>query len=130
MSKLKNFQALLIENGYDAAIITDQLNQQYLSDFEFHDGVVLVLQKEAYLITDFRYVEAAKENACEGMQVLTPEKGATDAICTLLVEHNCARVAIEEDNLSYATYERYSKTFVGIHHLHLPAHHHLQLRHD
>ena len=50
MSKLKNFQALLIENGYDAAIITDQLNQQYLSDFEFHDGVVLVLQKEAYLI--------------------------------------------------------------------------------
>ena len=80
MSNLKNFQALLIENGYDAAIITDQLNQHYLSGFEFHDGVVLVMQKDAYLLTDFRYVEAAKESACEGMQVLTPEKGATDAI--------------------------------------------------
>ena len=99
MSNLKKFQALLIENGYDAAIISDQLNQHYLSGFEFHDGVVLVMQKDAYLITDFRYVEAAKENACEGMQVLTPEKGATDAICTLLVEHNCARVAIEEDKI-------------------------------
>ena len=61
MSNLKNFQALLCENGFDAAIITDQLNQHYLSGFEFHDGVVLVLQKDAYLITDFRYVEAAKE---------------------------------------------------------------------
>ena len=114
MSNLKNFQALLIENGYDAAIVSDQLNQHYLSGFEFHDGVVLVLQKDAYLLTDFRYVEAAKENACEGMQVLTPEKGATDAIRTLLGEHNCTRVAIEEDNLSYASYERYKSLFVGV----------------
>ena len=84
MSNLKNFQALLIEKGYDAAIITNQLNQQYLSGFEFHDGVVLVMQKEAFMLTDFRYAEAAKENVVEGMQVLTPEKGATDAIRNLL----------------------------------------------
>jgi len=114
MSHLKNFQALLIENGYDAAIITDQLNQQYLSGFEFHDGAVLVLQKDAYLLTDFRYAEAAKEKACPDMQILTPEKGATDAIRTILGEHNCARVVIEEDNLSFGSYERYRKLFVGI----------------
>lgn len=113
MSNLKNFQALLIENGYDAAIITDQLNQQYLSSFEFHDGIVLVLQKEAYLLTDFRYAEAAKEKACREMQVLTPEKGARDAICTILGDNNCARVVIEEDHLSYASYERYRSLFVG-----------------
>ena len=113
MSNLKNFQALLIENGYDAAIITDQLNQQYLSGFEFHDGIVLVLQKYAYLLTDFRYVEAAKEKACRDMQILTPEKGATDAICTLLREHSCARVVIEEDNLSFGSFERYRNLFVG-----------------
>ena len=51
MSNLKNFQALLIEKGYDAAIITDQLNQQYLSGFEFHDGAVLVLQNNAFLLS-------------------------------------------------------------------------------
>ena len=114
MSNLENFQALLIENGYDAAIITDQLNQQYLSGFEFHDGAVLVLQKDAYLLTDFRYVEAAKENAVAGMQVLTPEKGATDAIRTILGEHDCKRVLIEENALSYASYQRYSNLLVGI----------------
>ena len=108
MSNLKKFQALLIEKGYDAAIITDQLNQHYLSGFEFHDGAVLVLQKDAYMLTDFRYAEAAKENAVSGMQVLTPEKGATDAIRNLLGENNCSRVLIEEDNLSYASYQRYT----------------------
>ena len=114
MSNLKNFQALLIEKGYDAAIITNELSQQYLSGFEFQDGAVLVLQKDAYLLTDFRYVEAAKENVCADMQVLTPEKGATDAIRTLLGEHNCTRVLIEEDALSYASYQRYSSLFVGV----------------
>ena len=114
MSNLKNFQALLIEKGYDAAIITDQLNQQYLSGFEFHDGAVLVLQNNAFLLTDFRYAEAAKENAVLGMQVLTPEKGATDAIRSLLGEHSCTRVLIEEDALSYASYQRYSSLFVGV----------------
>jgi len=114
MSNLKNLQALLIEKGYDAAIITDQLNQQYLSGFEFHDGAVLVLQKDAYMLTDFRYVEAAKENAVAGMQVLTPEKGTTDAIRTLLGDHNCSRVLIEEDNLSYASYQRYNSLLVGV----------------
>ena len=114
MSNLKNFQALLIEKDYDAAIITNELSQQYLSGFEFQDGAVLVLQKDAYLLTDFRYVEAAKENVCADMQVLTPEKGATDAIRTLLGEHNCTRVLIEEDALSYASYQRYSSLFVGV----------------
>ena len=114
MSNLKNFQALLIEKGCDAAIITNELSQQYLSGFEFQDGVVLVLQKDAYLLTDFRYVEAAKENVCADMQVLTPEKGATDAIRTLLGEHSCTRVLIEEDALSYASYQRYSSFFVGV----------------
>ena len=114
MSNLKKFQALLIEKGYDAAIITNQLNQQYLSGFEFHDGAVLVMQKDAFLLTDFRYAEAAKENAVSGMQVLTPEKGATDAIRNLLGEYNCSRVLIEEDALSYAGYQRYSSLLVGV----------------
>ena len=114
MSNLKKFQALLIEKGYDAAIITNQLNQQYLSGFEFHDGAVLVMQKDAFMLTDFRYAEAAKENVVEGMQVLTPEKGATDAIRNLLGEYNCSSALIEEDALSYAAYQRYNSLLVGV----------------
>ena len=113
MSHIKNLQAAMKENNTEAILISSEINQRYLSNFAYTDGFMLILPDEALLLTDFRYVEAAKESADEGMQVLTPEKGATDAICTILGEHNCARVAIEEDNISYATYERYRKTFVG-----------------
>ena len=84
MSNLKKFQALLCENGYDAAIITDQLNQQYLSGFEFHDGVVLVMQKDAYLITDFRY---------EGQRITNYEmEGSAIAGLSLLMGHKAMTV--------------------------------------
>ena len=100
----------------DAMLVFGEANIRSLTGLVCDNGCLVVRPGAASataFITDFRYVEAAKESADEGMQVLTPEKGATDAICTILGEHNCARVAIEEDNISYATYERYRKTFVG-----------------
>ena len=75
MSNLKNFQALLIENGYDAAIITDQLNQQYLSGFAFTDGMLVITMKRALLITDFRYYEMAQNEKV----IAEPDSAATYA---------------------------------------------------
>ncbi len=114
MSNLKNFQSLLIEQNYDAAIITDKLNQHYLSGFDFEDGIVLVLRNAAYLLTDFRYVEAARDQVVAGMQVLTPEGGHIEAIRTLLCDGNCAHVVVEEDAISYAAFERYRTALVGV----------------
>ena len=114
MSHLTNFQQSIQEQGYDAALVTDGLNLQYLSGFAFDDGAVLVMRDAAFLLTDFRYVEAAQESVCEGMQVLTPEGGIIDAIRSLLNEHGCTRVAVEEDALSLSAFERYRNTLVGI----------------
>ena len=114
MSHLTSFQQSLTEQGYDAAIVTDKLNVHYLAGFALDDAVVLVLQNAAFLLTDFRYVEAAHENVCQGMQILTPEDSRTDAIRMLLNEHHCERVAVEEDALSLSQFERYRKTFVGV----------------
>ena len=60
MSHLSNFKTALEKAGFDAAIVSEYTNQRYLSEFDFHDGLVLVTRGESYLITDFRYVEAAK----------------------------------------------------------------------
>jgi Xaa-Pro aminopeptidase len=111
MSHLSNFQALLIENNYDAAIITNKLNQRYLSDFDFDDGVVLVTREESYLLTDSRYVEAARAQVTKEMQVMLPMQGQMTAMQELLHKHACHRVAVEGDSLSYAAFERYRTTF-------------------
>lgn len=107
MSHLSNFKAELAKAGIDAAIISDKLNQRYLSDFDFDDGLVLVTSKESYLITDFRYVEAAKAQANPELTVLTPDVRQLICIAGLLADNACKTVMIEEQSLSYASYLRY-----------------------
>ncbi len=107
MSHLSNFRAALAEKGYDAAIISDHVNQRYLSEFSFEDGLVLVTKEASYLITDFRYVEAAKAQASAELTVLTPTGGQLPCVAGLLTDHTCRTVAIEEQSLSCASFDRY-----------------------
>lgn len=109
MSHLTRFQQALSENGFDAAIVSDPLNERYLSDFCFHDGLVLVTHKQSYLITDFRYVEAARAQASSELTVLTPEGGQLLCVAGLLADNGCKSVAVEESALSLAQFNRYTE---------------------
>ena len=109
MSHLSNFRAALATKGVDAAIISDKLNQRYLSGFDFDDGLVLVTKGQSYLITDFRYVEAARAQASPELTVLTPTGGQLLSIAGLLSDNGCKSVLIEERALSYADFNRYTE---------------------
>lgn len=109
MSHLSAFLSALETSGFDAAIITDAHNQRYLSEFDFHDGLILVTKKQSYLITDFRYVEAARANALPQFTVLTPTGGQLLCVAGLLSDNGCKRVAVEEAALSYGDFTRYTE---------------------
>ena len=51
----------------DAVIITNEKNQKYLSGFDFTDGFVIVTRSGCFVLTDFRYIEAAKESVFDGV---------------------------------------------------------------
>ena len=87
MTHLQKFQSKLSEKA-EAALITSPQNRFYLSDFEFSDGYVLVFPDRAYLLTDFRYEEAARANAAEGIEVLSPAIGVLKKTAELLREHH------------------------------------------
>ncbi|MBR3893720.1 MAG: aminopeptidase P family protein [Clostridia bacterium] len=107
MSHLSNFKESLVAKGFDAAIVSDKLNQRYLSDFPFDDGLVLVTRGESYLITDFRYVEAARVQTTREMTVLTAGNGGMLlTVAGLLSDHGCKVVAVEEKALSHADFLR------------------------
>ena len=65
MTNLKRFQNALSEAGAECAIISSEINQRYISDFRFSDGYVLVTVDEAFLLTDSRYIEAARAAVTE-----------------------------------------------------------------
>ena len=100
MSHLSKFQAALSEAGFDAAIVSDHLNQRYLSGFDFEDGLVLVTKGQSYLITDFRYVEAAKAQNEE-----KPANGADDALAAEIMAQIEARAAAKKAK-NYAEADR------------------------
>ena len=70
MNKLFVLRQKMKDCGLDAIIVNDELNQRYLSDFAFTDGLLLIAMHKAYLITDFRYYEMAINGADKDFEVV------------------------------------------------------------
>ena len=113
MTQLDRFKAALAEHNFDGAIISSEINQRYLCDFPFSDGYILVTQGKSYVLTDFRYIEAAKK-AIVGFEILCPASSMADTIADLLKAENAERVAVEESTISLQEYNRFSKGLNGI----------------
>ena len=107
MSHLTKLQTALVENGADAIIVSSEVNQRYLTAFAYTDGYVLVTREKGYLITDFRYIEAAKANCAAGFEILMPSNGMLLAMRELIGDGKT--VLCEEAELSVAGKERIEK---------------------
>lgn len=114
MSRIKNFQRKMVELGADAALISSELNIRYLSKFNFTDGYVLVTRDNAYLFTDFRYIEAAKAQVdANDFTIVMPETTMGVALAQTLDNVGAKVVLIEEGALSCADRERFAGLFAG-----------------
>ena len=115
MSHLSAFRTAMIDAGFDAAIISDNLNQHYLSGFAFDDGYLLITKGDSYLLTDFRYVEAAKKEATAELTVLTPAHGHVTEMAALLAENGCKEVAVEDESMSLSIFSRFEEKLSDYH---------------
>ena len=94
MTPLINIRAEMKRLSLDALLVTDEKNQQYLSGFAFTDGYLLILADVAYLVTDFRYKEAAERHAYEGYTVVLPE-GRISFMQEIIAEKKVRRLGFE-----------------------------------
>lgn len=109
MERIKRFRARLLEAGVQSAIITSEVAQSYLTGFDFSDGYVVVTEGKCYLVTDFRYVEAAKDEVFDGVEVVLAKKGTFSTATDIILSENCKKLAFEEKNVSFSEYERLKK---------------------
>lgn len=101
--KLDVLRASMKDAGVDALIVYDELNQRYLSDFDFSDGFLLVKETDAYLVTDFRYFEMAVNQADPSFTVLMPDDRQKFLDEKL---KDCSSVGFEGNFVSFALYNR------------------------
>lgn len=116
MSHLTRLKEEMKKRGVDAVIITSEINQRYLTGFDYTDGLVVVTDKRACLLTDFRYIEAAKASRAAGeFEIMMPENGMINVAKEIINGDGAREVAVEEATLPLAIYDRYCKVLEGCH---------------
>ena len=107
MTRVEKLQAKF-PDGVDAFLTVDEKTCFYLSEFLFSDGMIFVTRKNAYLFTDFRYLEAAETEA-RGCRVSTANR--YEEIRKIIEDEAIKTIGFEDDLLPVCTLERFKKEF-------------------
>ena len=107
LTKLRNQMKLL---EVDAVLVLDELNQHYLSEFAFTDGLLFITMNKAYLVTDFRYYEMALGKANKAFEVITPDN-RKEFLNNVISEEGIKTIGFEGGFVSYETYRSYCENY-------------------
>ena len=110
--KLNELRAEMLANGIDAAFITGELNQRYLLEYPFTDGLLLITQNEAYMVTDFRYEEEAKKHADPAFTVVCPSV-RTAFITEVLEKEKVKTIGYENRTMTVVEYQSYKDRYAA-----------------
>ena len=109
MEKLGKLRARFSELGIDGMLITNGYNRRYMTGFTGTAGVVLIGEKKAVFITDFRYVEQASRQI-NGYEIIQHMGSIIDEVAKQAADLGIKRLGFEQDHLSFATYKSYENT--------------------
>jgi Xaa-Pro aminopeptidase len=119
MTKIRSLMNKLRESGKDALLVSSELNQRYVSGFNYTDGYILVTPMRAYLLADFRYIEAARETVKDAdFEVIMPCGSMIGELEHLIAENGIRSLLIEESDVSCARLALLAKRFEGVEILH------------
>jgi Xaa-Pro aminopeptidase len=110
-NKMKELQQKL-PAGVDSFLSLDEKTVLYLTGFTMNDGALFVTRDDAVLFVDFRYIEAANEEA-KNCRVVMPEKNFYASVCDIMAERGIKTVGFEENKATVADFERYGKLLPG-----------------
>ena len=115
MNHICAIQKKLTEKNWDFLLLTDERNQRYAGGFPFTDGFVLISREAAWIITDSRYEEAAREVVGSGtaskpqpeVLLFTREHPRMKILKELIHRYGSTpepRLAVEDGRLSHTEY--------------------------
>ncbi|MBQ8862119.1 MAG: aminopeptidase P family protein [Clostridia bacterium] len=106
-NKIKELQKKL-PCGTESFISLDEKTVLYLTGFTMNDGALFVTRDDAVLFVDFRYIEAANEEA-KNCRVVMPEKNFYEEIRGIMAERGIKTLGFEENKTTVALLERQKK---------------------
>jgi Xaa-Pro aminopeptidase len=98
--RVERLRAELGSLGAESFLVSNPVNVRYLSGFESSNAFVLVQHKQVVLLTDGRYIGAARE--VEGVEAMLVDREFTPGIAAALPGLAEGAVAFEADHLTVA----------------------------
>ncbi len=108
--RIKSLQQKLVDQKIDALLINNPTNRRYMTGFTGTAGTVLITQKDAILVTDFRYTEQAKKEALD-YDVMEFKDSKLSLIKELIFKLEIEVLGFEAGYISYNTYLEYKNKF-------------------
>lgn len=100
--RLKRVREFLEKRRLDGLLITSRMDQLYLTGFSGEDGMVLVTPRQAILLSDFRFLESARQEAPWARFVMR-KKSIPDELAKVARRGQMARVGFMSDRITVAT---------------------------
>lgn len=112
-ARLEGLRRVLSEADVQALLVSSPNNVKYLSGFDGDSGWLLVTQDVLYLITDFRFMIQAKEEA-PGSTVVVYRGNMLETLKELVDSEKVARLGFESKHCSYDGFKRMESALPGI----------------
>jgi len=106
--RLNKLRRRLAENDLDAFLVSNSVNERYLSGFTGAEGDawLLISQDSAWIATDFRYYEQA-ERECPDFELVRITTRFEDVLPEMLQRVGGRRIGYEADHVTVAQFERW-----------------------
>jgi Xaa-Pro aminopeptidase len=106
MERLRKLRKQLDTTAVDGMIISGAANRRYLSGFTGSSGVLVIDDRAAYLVTDFRYWEQAAAEA-NGFTLYKQGPNLYQSVVELVGKLEWRSVGFEPEELTYLEYQKY-----------------------
>ncbi|MCD8896940.1 M24 family metallopeptidase [Mammaliicoccus sciuri] len=102
--KINKLREVMNVKGLEAVVILSPYNRRYLSGFTGTSGSLLITQDKSLLITDFRYIQQANDQA-QDFEVINQEGPMLSKINDLIKEGQYKNVGVESHLITYNEYQ-------------------------
>jgi Xaa-Pro aminopeptidase len=118
MDRLERMRQRMREENIDTFVVLRPENGRYLSGFSGGEATLVITLERSFLVTDFRYIEQAKEQA-PNFEIV---KTGNDHFLTISeIGLQSQRVGFEGDFITYTDYEKLKQAFAHSELLSLPS---------
>ncbi|MBW7473568.1 Xaa-Pro peptidase family protein [Paenibacillus oenotherae] len=100
-------------HGLDAILITNSFNRRYVSGFTGSAGALLLTSSDQWLITDFRYMSQAPQQAA-GFTVVEHTASIIATVAELAASAGVQRLGFEQDHVVFSEYRAWQEALGDI----------------